>query len=217
MLPTLIPGMSMDSDAYIEQLQEFNKITSSEFLKALTLFNLRLADNQLPMDIAAKLQYLDILTQRIQHLIDTHKRVMTLYIDSLFKNSFLHLQYFQFSIIIFDLFEAVSVLETHLSHHEGGARESTSVFPNKQGMAAMASQIERSLLKHVGDTRWIGMPALTVMQTQLCRQFYTMESERVVLDWYLRNSTGHFGELLKAYQSWQRGSRNTAIELFDNG
>jgi hypothetical protein len=43
-----------------------------------------------------------------------------------------------------------------------------------------------------------------------------MESERIVLDWYINNAAGNFPELLKIYQSWLRDYNEPSIELFDN-
>jgi hypothetical protein len=207
----------MDSDAYIEQLQEFHRITTGEFSKAMAIFNSR-SLKTLPADISSGLQYMDVLTQRIQHLVDTHEQVMALRIGRMFKKSFLHLQYLQFSIIVFELFHSLSLLETSLltDKVDQNTQEATGVFANKQRVTDLAARIETGLLRQIGAIHWAGIPALTAKQIQVCLQLYTMESERVVLNWYLKNSTGHVSELLRAYQAWQHNSNNTTIELFDN-
>jgi hypothetical protein len=207
----------MNAKGYIEELQEFDKIVSGEFTKVLPFFETRVG-TQLPIEISVTLQYSDIFTQRVQHLIDTHEEIMALYLDDAFKKSFLHLQYFQFSILVFDLLEAISVLENQLLPYKYAQKshQEDALFANKQGITRLALTIENYLLKKVGDTRWVGGSALTIRQARICLQYYTMESERIVLDWYLRNSTGVFSELLHVYQSWQCSNRNQAIEFFDN-
>jgi hypothetical protein len=205
----------MDTDEYITYLKEFNLNTSEEFVKAIESFGVKVRKGNLSPAITEKLQIFDIITQRLQHLIDTHEKVMTLYIDDIFKASFLGLQYFQFSIIAFDLFEVLSFIDQNLSESTDQPSD-TLKSGNADRLAALSEQIKKSLKLNAGDGRFLKMPSLTRRQITICTKLYTMESERVVLLWYLNNSSNEFSELLKVYQSWLTNDNDPSIELFDN-
>jgi hypothetical protein len=203
---------------YIVYLREFSSITSDEFSKAIKIACEKSDNENLAQQLISQLQYVDIITQRVQHLIDTHEKVMTLYIDDLFKESFLHLQYFQFSIVAFELFEAMQVTKFVLPDMNQKFLESetyNSLSAKRDCLASLSEKIKRSIKTNAGDVQLINIPALTARQINICKHLYTMESERLVLDWYINNPTGDFSDLIKFYQSWLR-DHNSSIELFDN-
>jgi hypothetical protein len=210
----------METNEYIGDLKEFIQKSSHDFLKVLKVFSVKSRAKKLPCSITEKLQYFDIITQRLQHLVDTHEKVMTLYVDEIFKESFLRLQYLQFSTIAFDLSDVTSFINFHLNEEDDqnaiGSQTDNLIFGNTEGLSAVCEKIKRTLKADAGDIRLIGMAALTRRQIAICRQLYTMESERVVLDWYITNSAGEFSEFLKIYQSWLQGNNNPTIEIFDN-
>jgi hypothetical protein len=210
----------METNEYITYLKEFNLITSEEFVKAIRGFGIKARAGKLSSSITEKLQIFDIITQRLQHLIDTHERVMGLYIDDIFKESFLRLQYFQFSIIAFDLFGVLSFIDSNLREVAepcDTSQQNNSLKPeNTERQAALFEKIRKSIKLNAGNSPFLKMVPLTTRQITICTQLYTMESERVVLDWYLRNPSGEFPELLKVYQSWLMNYNNPSIELFDN-
>jgi hypothetical protein len=211
----------MDTNEYIAYLKEFSLITSEEAAKTLKVFCIKGQTEKLSSSITEKLQMFDIVTQRLQHLVDTHEKVMTLYIADIFKKSFLHLQYFQFSIIAFDLFEILSFINTHLktfteSCDIGQPNKTTEKSKNTERLTALIEKIKRILKDNAGDAQFVKMPALTKRQINICRQLYTMERERFVLDWYVNNSTGELHELLDLYQTWLTDYNNPSMELFDN-
>jgi hypothetical protein len=161
-----------------------------------------------------------MIIQRLQHLVDTHEKVMTLYIGDIFKDSFLHLQYFQFSIIASDLFEVLLFIDENLNDSSDSQRTSlqgdTGLQHHATPFVMYADKIKTSLKENSGEVKFFNLPALTKRQITICRQLYTMERERVVLDWYVNNSTREFSELLQVYQSWLTNYNDPSIELFDN-
>jgi hypothetical protein len=203
----------MGRSEYITYLRQFNQITSQEFVKALKSFGVKARTEQLSTPVTESLQMFDIITQGLQHLIETHEKVMTLYVDDIFKESFLHLQYFQFSIIAFDLFKVMSFVDLNLSD---GPDHTILPSASINTLAALTEKIKQSLKTNGGDLQLIGLPLLTSRQVAICEQLYTMESERIVLDWYVRNSGGEFSDLLKVYQSWLADNNGQTIELFEN-
>lgn len=104
----------MRTNEYINDLKDFIQLTSTEFGKLVSVYETEAAKTKLTPTITEKLQYVDMISQRLQHLVDAHEKMATLYIDEIFKDSFLHLQYFQFSVIVFDLFEVISFLHRHV-------------------------------------------------------------------------------------------------------
>jgi hypothetical protein len=207
----------MATNEYITYLKEFSLITSEEFVKAIISFGVKARTGKLSPSITEKLQIFDIITQRLQHLIDTHEKVMTLYIDDIFKESFLRLQYFQFSIIAFDLFEVLSFIDRNLAPSEPcGTSNDTSLSVITELLTILSEKIKKSLTMNTGDVRFLKIPALTKRQITICTQLYTMERERFVLNWYVNNSSDEFSELLKVYQSWLKNYNDPSIELFDN-
>lgn len=209
----------MRTSDYIEDLKAFIQLSADEFAKILKIYEAEGSLGRLRPSITEKLQYFDIITQRLQHLVDAHEKMVTLYIDDIFKDSFLHLQYFQFSIIAFDLFEVMSFVHMHV----GDLKNSNGQTTEKQrlgseGIEKLGSACEkiRSTLKtNAGSVRFVGLPALTSRQITICRQLYTMERERMVLDWYVHNSKGELSDLLNAYNTWLRDYKNPAVEFFE--
>jgi hypothetical protein len=208
----------MQTHEYIKYLKEFSLITSGEFTKAIHAFGITARTGKLSPSVTQNLQIFDIITQRLQHLLETHEKVMALYVDDIFKESFLHLQYFQFSIIAFDLFEVIEFVDQSLQAFTQQCDPNQSNYiPGKHGkLDALSEKIKQSLSANAGHVRFVKIPALTNRQIAICRQLYTMERERVVLDWYISNSSKGFSDLLKVYQSWLSNYNDPSIELFDN-
>jgi hypothetical protein len=218
-IPNHVSDVStMETNEYITSLKEFNLITSEEFLKAIRAFGMQARAGKLSSSITEKLQIFDIITQRLQHLVDTHEKVMCLYIDDIFKVSFLRLQHFQFSIIAFDLFGVLSFIDSNLREVaepcDTCQQNNTLRSTNTARLAALFEKIKKALKHNAGDSGFL--KPLTTRQISICTKLYSMESERVVLDWYLKNPSGEFPELLEVYQSWLINYSGPSIELFDN-
>jgi hypothetical protein len=206
----------METNEYITSLKEFNLITSEEFLKAITGFGMQARAEKLSSSIIEKLQIFDIITQRLQHLVDTHEKVVCLCNDDVFKASFLRLQDFQFSIIAFDLFGVLSFIDSGLRGVEEPRDASTLRSTNATHLAGLFKKIKNALNQNTRDSGFVKSIPLTTPQIAICTNLYTMESERVVLDWCLKNPSGEFRELLKVYESWLINYNDSSIELFDN-
>lgn len=208
----------MRTNEYIGHLREFASIVTDEFSNAIKVFHEHSGCEKLSQQLISKLQYADIITQRIQHLIDTHEKMMTLYIDDLFKESFLHLQYFQFSIVAFELFEVLPLnkfFEAEMSREFFGCETYDSLSAKSEILTALSEKIKYSIKTSAGDIQLIRIPPLTTRQISICKQLYTMAGERIVLDWYIGNPKGEASDLISFYQSWVHDN-NSSIELFDN-
>lgn len=209
----------MEPHKYIPHVEEFTRITLDEFANVVKNFGATSASGNLPSTLTERLQIFDIITQRLHNLVETHERVMTLYICDIFKESFLHLQYFQFSIIEFDLFQVLSGGDQHLNAGMKSPDDQHKEYllsGNVADLAVLAQKIKEILKENAGDAKFLKLPALTTRQITICKQLYTMERERVVLDWFVKNSVSDFSDLLQTYQSWLKNYNGAAIELFDN-
>jgi hypothetical protein len=210
----------METNEYIIYLKEFNLITSEEFVKAIDGFGINAQSGKLSSAITENLQVFDIITQRLQHLVDIHEKVMALYLENIFKGSFLRLQHFQFSIIAVDLFGVLSSIDLNLRKStepcDTCQPENTQKSTNIKRLAELFEEITKSLKRNSRDRGSLKLAPLTSQQITICKQHYTMESERMVLDWYLKHPSGEFSEALEVYQSWQTNYNDPSIELFDN-
>jgi hypothetical protein len=211
----------MDTNEYIVYLEEFILITSEEAAKTLEVLDIKAQTGKLSSLVTERLQMFDIVIQRLQHLVDTHEKIMTPYTADIFRKSFLRLQYFQFSIIAFDLFQVLSFIDAHFKNYTesrdaGQPSKKTAKSEENERLTALVEKIKRTLKDNAGDGRFVNMPPLTKRQIDICRKLYTMARERFVLDWYVSNSTGELHELLDAYQSWLTNYDDPSIELFDD-
>ncbi|HEY0653737.1 MAG TPA: hypothetical protein VGD65_11445 [Chryseosolibacter sp.] len=204
----------MKTTEYIEDLKKFIELSSAEFGKVLKLHEGEAAKRRLRPTITEKLQYFDIITQRLQHLVDAHEQMAALHIDDIFKDSFLHLQYFQFSIIVFELFEVMSFVHMHAGDDVQPTQKNAAGYEGIEQLASASEKIRSTLKGSAANVRFVRLPALTSRQITICRQLYTMDRERMVLDWYVHNSKGELSELLNVYHVWLREYKNTAAELF---
>jgi hypothetical protein len=87
---------------------------------------------------------------------------------------------------------------------------------NATHLAGLFNKIKKALNENTRDSGFVKLIPLTTRQIAICTNLYTMESERVVLDWCLKNPSGEFPELLQAYESWLINYNDPSIELFDN-
>jgi hypothetical protein len=160
------------------------------------------------------LQFLDILSQRIDHLVKAHERIMTLHVDSVFKYSFLHLQYFQFEIVAHDLLHSLSEIQLYIQSNlpdEG----LVAFFESSPTISDQVQIIRKAIKEEAGLARLAGMSPLTTRQIAVCSELYTMASERIVLDWFLATSTNrNTRDLLAYYHERIKNDHDNTTELF---
>jgi hypothetical protein len=172
-------------------------------------------------EATAEMQYFDIFTQRIQHLTNTHKKVVDLYSNDLFRKSLLHLQSFQLTMIELDLHRSVSIIKSALTKLEhflpdlGDRYLDVSLFVHHPEIITLLKQVNADLMQEAGDIKLLRIPPLTKEQTKLLTKVYTMESERIVLNWFMRSMPfGTWPELLVTYTSQLQKLNEETIELF---
>jgi hypothetical protein len=172
--------------------------------------------------IMAGLQYMDVFSQRVQHLIQTHDGMQYSNLAGDFKESFFHLHVFQSMTIELDLLRSISTIKTLLIE----LRESFDGFSDLNGFentlfanTAAIKDILRgtiaALLVTAGETRNLPLPALTKTQIETLNSFYTMETERTVLNWFLNSMpNGNWEDLMDFYETQINHTANNNIELF---
>lgn len=199
-------------DTYIVPLKRLSEIVSITFCVWIGKIDRSRANTVLSAEITETLQFADVLNQRINHLLEAHDKVMSLYIDDLFKDSFLHLQFFQFETLTHDLLNAIHDLELSLipALHPADWQK----FSQHESEIEALINLIRDLLKDGSEKPGVtALTPLTKRQIQICRQLYTMESERVVLDWFLSEGCkGNPGRLIEHYS--KSNSLEKTIELF---
>jgi hypothetical protein len=170
--------------------------------------------------IIAQLQCLDIFTQRIQHIIEAQETVTNLYLDDLFKNSFLHLQYFQLQMIENDLRKSISVIEVNaltIDRLVGTTTTQgfTSVFSHYTEIKRLLLNVKIRLRKESYEMTWLQMPPLTNGQIRFFMKLYTMESERIVLNWFIKNMPSGTARQLQENYTRQLGQLQVeSTEIF---
>jgi hypothetical protein len=197
--------------AYIPALKKLFTMASTSF--SLTMQRVQ-TDRQDHADLVKHLQFLDILSQRIEHLIKAHESIMTLYVDELFKRSFLHLQYYQFEVVGYDLLHSLSEIQTYvkINFPDGGL---IVFFESKPSVMEQVETIRQIIKEEAGLPALVGMRPLTSQQISTCSQLYTMASERIVMDWFLATRMNKdTQQLLAYYQERIKNDNNNGSELF---
>jgi hypothetical protein len=169
--------------------------------------------------IVAELQCHDILSQRIQHIIDGFEIVKDLFVDKKFKRSFLDLQFFQLITIGSDLEETITttrILASTLTTPQfNGSKESVKLFARHNDVKHLLEFSNRTIMSCVAQRMLYNKPPLTSQQAATCLTLYTMESERIVLQWFLTNMPfGKRSDLLRTYKEEMKKIKDESIALF---
>ena len=224
----------IDQEQLSQKLKEAGNLVATDFSKVnkiIHLYYIPRLNRQAgtpnrsalkPEQSIAKLQYSDIFSQRVQHIIDTQKVIMRMYIYDLFKKSFLHLQMFQLLTIQHDLQEAIAVIKKETQKIDGyltGKEDEQSLtslfFRREPEIVMLLEEVLTQLRNNAGSMDFVRLQPLTNGQIEACRKIYTMESERIVLDWFLKSMpSGTFTELLPHYQSKIQELNEDSTELF---
>jgi hypothetical protein len=150
------------------------------------------------------LQYMDVLSQRVDHLVLTHQRMIT---NSNLKKWFFHLHVFQSMTIELDLLRSIDVIKTSLDElknqlSECQNEESELFFTNTLKIKAALQKAIDAFAHAGGDTRHLPIPPLTAEQISALDSLYTMDRERIVLKWFLNSMpSGTWNDLVNYYES----------------
>jgi len=176
----------------------------------------RNADVQLKLEtIMAGLQYMDVLSQRIDHLVLTHQQMIT---PTGLKKWFFHLHIFQFMTIELDLLRSIELIERSLEElksESSGQQKNKPPFVNTRRVKEVIGKTIEALSHAGGDIRHLPIPPLTEDQIRALSSLYTMDKERTVLMWFQNSMpVGTWNDLLLHYESKNSVTEAENIELF---
>jgi hypothetical protein len=211
----------LEEKQYIAQIRALLVLIEDEFsITRQTLIGGKCDDTSGLLElIVAELQCQDILSQRIQHIIDGFEIVKDLFNDKKFKRSFLDLQFFQLVAIGSDLEDIITTtrtLATALSTPQfNGPTEGATLFARYNDVKHLLEFSNRMIMSCVAQRMLYNQPPLTSRQAATCMTLYTMQSERIVLQWFLTNMPfGKRVDLLRIYKDEMKKIKNESVELF---
>jgi len=159
--------------------------------------------------LIVSLQYMDIFKQRVEHLVSTHNQLIPDGLNSDFKKSLIHLHVFQALTIELDLLQSISTIQSMLTEiknqfieaQQAPCEINEALFCNTSIIKETLHKTVVELLQAGGETKNLPIPALTADQIHVLNSLYTMESERIVLTWFLDSMpSGTWEELMQRYQ-----------------
>jgi hypothetical protein len=164
--------------------------------------------------IMTGLQYMDVLSQRINHLIATHEK-MTSLLE--FRNSFFHLHVFQSLTIRLDLLRSITSIQESIAELKSHIKENgvEMYFTNTARLNRALQNAIDLLTSAAGDIRQLPIPRLTEKHIDMLSSLYTMDKERIVLNWFKHAlPTGTWNDLLQHYTAEASVTETDGIELF---
>ena len=172
--------------------------------------------------VVRNLQFMDVLTQRVEHLILVHTSLEVNNDNPGFNEAFFHLHVFQSMTIELDLLKAVNtinatleILKQHMMEVGNICYPDWKYFRNTSTIKEILNSTISLLTVAGGEIKHLPIPALTIGQIQMLNAVYTMESERVVLKWFLEAMpTGTREDLLHHYESAIHNLEVEKTELF---
>jgi hypothetical protein len=208
----------MREQNYIANIELLLTLVNEEFLDARQLLARVMSKDPATLtSITIALQSQDILSQRIQHLIDGFKCSEAYFQDKKFKHSFLDLQYFQLVTIAADLDKTISAIKklavASISKHNQQFEEST-LFSRHGKIVGQFRILNRTSVACVAHRILSGVSPFDSNQALECLGLYTMQSERIVLEWFQSNMPfGKRNDLLRVYRQ-EMNNQNVSMELF---
>ena len=169
--------------------------------------------------LLSSLQYMDIFTQRVNHLIAIHGRIAEEGLPGDLKNSFYHLLAFHTLTITTDLIKSIAAVRAAL----GDLKDSTVVkqawpgetFANALRVRELLQCLTTIFLNKAGTSRRLPNPPLSAEQILFLNSIYTTESERLVLKWFLQSMPGGTWQELKPWYVHESDKpEDNSIELF---
>jgi hypothetical protein len=203
---------------YIANIHRLQRLIADEFASARQQLTTTASLNQANIaSIIAALQGQDTINQRIQHLIDSFECSRALFHDKRFKHSFLDLQYFQLVAIGRDLEKAIATIRTLANTSISKLSEPGQIptlFPRYTDILHLLEILNRTSIQCVAQRILSGPTPLNSSQADDCLKLYTMQSERIVLQWFLSSMPfGKRNDLLRVYEA-KTNVANESIEIF---
>lgn len=164
--------------------------------------------------IMVGLQYMDVLSQRVDHLVITHQKMSSV-LD--FRKWFFHLHVFQSRAIKLDLLQSIAAIRESLKELKSLVTDciSGSVFSNTSRIETSLQNTITSLANAGGEVTVLPTPPLTDEHLTILSSLYTMDKERVVLNWFQRAMpTGRWEDLLLHFEEDAQANDADNIELF---
>jgi hypothetical protein len=169
--------------------------------------------------LLSSLQYMDIFTQRVNHLIAIHGRISKQGLPGDLKNPFYHLLAFHTLTITTDLVKSIAAIRGAL----GDLKDSNvvrlawpgEIFANAMRVRELLQSLTTVFLNAAGTSRRLPNPPLSDEQITFLNSIYTTESERLVLKWFLQSMPGGtWQDLIPWYVHESDKPEENSIELF---
>jgi hypothetical protein len=170
--------------------------------------------------LLSSLQYMDVFTQRVNHLIAIHGRISSRQgLPGDLKNPFYHLLAFHTLTITTDLIKSIVAIRGAL----GDLKDSNvvrlawpgEIFANALRVRELLQSLTTVFLNAAGTSRRLPNPPLSEEQITFLNSIYTTESERLVLKWFLQSMPGGtWQELIPWYVHESDKPEENSIELF---
>jgi len=159
--------------------------------------------------LISDLQYMDIFCQRVEHLVWVHQRVIVERSAAPFRESIFHLHIFQSMTIERDLSRtvasihgALAELREHLTKASGTTWTPETFFRNTARIQKVLTRTIAALTTAAGDIQRLPVPPFSERLLQMLYALYTMESERLVLDWFVKTiPVCHWDDLCQHYET----------------
>lgn len=173
-------------------------------------------------ELTSNLQYMDIFSQRVYHLVLTHQTMVKDNMSQAITESVYHLHVFQALTIELDLVRSIAAIKTSLSElkeHFIAVGQidwmDDDIFNNTHVIKEKLHKTITALRVAGGETQHLPLPTLTEGQIEILTSFYSMESERVVLNWFLNSMPhGTWEDLMQYYESEINKVEEDSFELF---
>lgn len=210
----------MTEKKYIANIKRLQTLIQEEFLSARKLLTNEKCENSYVRDaIVSELQSQDIICQRIQHLIDGFENSKQFFSDKKFKHAFLDLQYFQLISIERDLEKTIVAIlalsGSSAPDKHDDAQPSAHLFSRHRDILQLLAVSNRIAMRCTAQRVMCGPSPLNQVQVAECLKLYTMQSERVVLQWFLANMPfGKQNDLIVAYEQKIKNVDTDSVELF---
>lgn len=169
------------------------------------------------------LQYMDIFCQRVEHLVWAHEQIIADRSTLNIKESIFHLHVFQSMTIEIDLLRAVASIHTtlmelkdHFTNVGGVTWTQETFFTNTDRIKYVLSHTVAVLAGAAGDIRHLPVPPFSERQRQMLNSLYTMESERLVLAWFINTiPVSRWEDLYAHYEAtFRRLNTDDNTEIF---
>jgi hypothetical protein len=169
--------------------------------------------------IISELQQQDIITQRIQHVVDGLTLAPKYFLHEKSQQAFSHLQSLHLMSIGYDLhltIANVKKLATSFGGDFSGLKGSQgSLFTGHIETKLVLELANENILAGAGQYTALENPPLSEAQTTFCLNLYTTLSERTILLLFQRKvASGKADEFLLAYQAEMEKNTIESVELF---